>query len=266
VSVGATWPYLLWLLVAVGIVVAALRSVTHARLVAAPILTGFVLAWLRMVPLTGRLALWLAPAVLLAAAIAVDLPARLAYRYARTAGRRPTAITRAAVCGVVAVLVAGAAGSALTTAQRHTYRVLNPPVLLHDDRAVAYMISRHQPGDLVLAFAGAYRALQWYDRNRRLEPSRVVVSAPTGPDCAPGLLARQTHGHHRLLVYLGVLYAPYHGAQPVLEQQLRELGPIIETHQDGASVVYTVDLPTIPAPTPTNGQPTPHNCVRLTED
>jgi hypothetical protein len=266
-AVGA----LFWLLVAVGLVVAARRRLAYGLLLAAPIASALVLAVLRVVPLAIRLALWFVPALFIAVAVALAAAARLlvtALAARRTAARdlagdpargsaaaaqsatgvRPAAptvsrgravITAVAAAGCLTMLVAlvpfGA--SAVSTA------ATRPGV---DDRAaVAWIQAQHRPGDLVLAVGSATRAFQWYDPDERLRPWRMVLPTPAG-GCDPGALVSATSGYARVIAYSGIRVNPYKDALPVLARRLGELGTITAKRTFGAgdSIVYVVDLHT----------------------
>lgn len=252
---------LFWLLVAAGLVVAFRRRPAYAALLAAPVASALVLAVLRVVPLAYRLALWLVPAVFLAAAVALEAAGRWSVRVvpgfgwsarlwsgpvwsARSAG------AVVAVVGCLAPLTAlaplGAAAVAATAAR--------PAV---DDRAaVAWMRAVHRPGDLVLAVGSATRALQWYDPDQTLRPWHMALPSGSGRGCDPTGLVDVTSRYERVLAYSGIRAHPYQHAHQVLARRLGELGKATERRTFGAgeSIVYLVELDRSRAARPAGGE------------
>jgi Dolichyl-phosphate-mannose-protein mannosyltransferase len=241
---GEVWPAvvaaLFWLLVAAGLVLAARHRPAYGLLLATPVAVGLLLAVLRVVPLATRLALWLVPVLLVAAAVALDAAARVlraAVAARGSPGRVRAALAAVAAAGCLALLVAlvpfGA--SAVSTA------ATRPGV---DDRAaVAWMRSQHRQGDLVLVVGSATRARQWYDHDQRLRPARMVLPSATAA-CDQAALRNTTKNYARLIVYSGIRLHPYKDAPAVLDRRLGEIGTVVERRTFGAgdSIVYLVEL------------------------
>jgi hypothetical protein len=257
---GELWPQvvaaLFWLLVAVGLVLAARRRRAYGLLLAAPIAVGLLLAMLGIVPLAVRLALWLVPILFVAVAVALDAAARV-LRAAVAArgspgaadrgspgaaalgspGRVRTALAAVAAAGCLALLVALVPFGASAVSAAAT----RPGV---DDRAaVAWMLAQHRQGDLVLAVGAATRALQWYDPDRRLQPARMALPLPNGA-CDQAALRKAINKYARLIVYSGIRLDPYKDAPDVLDRRLGEIGTVTERRTFGAghSIVYVVQL------------------------
>lgn len=224
------------LLFLAGLAVTFRRRAAFGWVLCAPLLTGLLLAQLRVVPLFGRLALWLMPAMLVAVAHAIDFrPER--YRPVRWA-------TLAAALLLLVPLVNSVRG------------VAKPPEF--DDRAaIAWLRERHRPGDLTLFVATSGRAAEWYDTGKRLTPWLSVVDAPAGPQCDPSQLRKTVYGYSRVLVYAGARLAPYKETYSLLEAQLARLGTITERARFGTDgITYIAKL----------GEPVPltgTTCLRL---
>jgi hypothetical protein len=250
---------LFWLLVAAGLAIAVRRRRAYGLLLAAPPVSALALAMLRVVPLALRLALWMVPALFVAAAVAVDAAARLlASRYRRVslavAGSaalrdRPAFAAVAAVGALVPLVGLVPLG---TSAVEST--AAYPAV---DDRAaVTWMRTAHRPGDLVLAVGSATRAFQWYDPDGQLRPLRMVLPTPPGQACDPAGLVTAVEGYRRVIAYSGIRASSYRNAPQVLARRLGELGRVMEQRRFGGgdSIAYVVQLRD-PRPSPAPGGP-----------
>ncbi|HET8659641.1 MAG TPA: hypothetical protein VFM55_11650 [Micromonosporaceae bacterium] len=236
---------LFWLAVLAGAVVAAGRRPAFGLLLAVPLLSAFLLAAVRVVPLAGRLALWVVPSLFVAAACAFDAASGVGYGYAAHPRVRAPAVGLSAAAGLVALALLVPAGVQAVASTASVPKV--------DDRAsVAWMRSQHQPGDLTLVVGTAGRALEWYDPTGTLQPVRTVVSGAPAGRCDPEQLRRLAVGYRRVIAYAGDRIHPYRTTYLLLERQLPTLGQLVQVRHFGAghSTVYVVDLRPAPPPVP----------------
>lgn len=234
---------LFWLAVLAGIVAATRHRLAFGLLLAAPVLSASLLAAARVVPLVGRLTLWMVPSLFLAVACAFDAVGRLA---ARTHPGRPTNrawtpwLTTATGLLALAVLL-----PSVTTAVSST--VSTPPV---DDRAsVAWMQSQHRPGDLTLVVGNAGRALEWYDPAMKLRPAYTVIAGSLMKSCDPEAFRRLIGNYNRIVAYSGDRIYPHRTTYLLVERELARAGQIVQIRHfgGGQSTVYVVDLRLPPA-------------------
>ncbi|HET8680662.1 MAG TPA: hypothetical protein VFM54_02130 [Micromonosporaceae bacterium] len=249
---------LFWLAVLAGMVVAARRRLAFGLLLAVPLLSAFLLAAVRVVPLVGRLALWVVPSLFVAAACALDAAGRVAQRVAGRVAHRHVARARVRAAAVGLSAAAGLLALALLVPPGVKAVSSTASVPDVDDRAsVAWMRSQHQPGDVTLVVGTAGRALQWYDPARTLKPSHTVVPGALAGRCDPAELRRLVARYHRVIAYAGDRLYPYRTTYLLLERQLATLGQIVQVRHFGAghSTVYVVDLrlPPVSAPSPADG-------------
>lgn len=267
------------LLFLAGMVITFRRGVAFGLVLCVPLLTSVLLAQFRVIPLFGRLALWLAPAIFVAVAHAIDWalegasarqsPASGALEGAR-AGQSP---------GRWAVLrwLAPAAALLLLVPFVNSVRAVATPPDFDDRAAIAWLRERHRPGDLTLLVATASRAPEWYDPDNRLRPRRMVVNLPPGPDCHPAQLRSTLTGHRRVLVYAGARLEPYKETYRILETQLAQLGTVtdratfsvhgityvVELPPPVPGITYVVELsPAVPAPSDSHSG-SGSDCIRL---
>ena len=215
-----------WALVLIGVLVAAYRHRWAGGLLVAPVLGGAVLAWLRMVPLTGRMAMWLIPPLVLAFGYAVDGLARAVRlgslaRIARFHGlaqavrlvgpgegrrRRPIRWSAGARTTIPRWLPAAGAAVVGATAL-HAFAPLVPatldwrpqPRILTDRASVGWLVDERRPGDVVLVLDGNQHAVEWYAPDGRLGPYQLVTAG--GARCLPGALDKALAGHRRALIF-----------------------------------------------------------------
>lgn len=200
----------LWLAAAAGFVAAAPRTLAVC-FVGVPV-TAFVLAALRIVPLSERLSLWIVPALTVGVALVTDRAIAwvAAARRLRRAGALASASLVIAIVMVIGADIAGNSGIALrqTLAGRDHHEL--------DDRAgVRWLLGQERPGDVYVTTHLALPALWWYGPARlddRLESgSRMATGTPVlelghtldEAACRDDALGRALGDHQRLLIYLG---------------------------------------------------------------
>jgi hypothetical protein len=223
-----------------GLLIAFRRSTAFGFVLAVPLITALLLALARVVPLYGRLSLWIMPPILIAVAQAVDFKPQ----------RRPA--LRWVAPALLLIMLVPFVNSVRDRARTPDF---------NDREAIAWLKERHQPGDLTLFVATAIRAAEWYDADSTLTPRAMAVSMPTGPDCDPAQLAQTVREHSRVLVYAGVRLQPYTQTYQVLEDRLVKLGTITDrAGWGGHGMTYVVELSDPAAMSPTAADP---DCVKL---
>jgi len=268
-GVGREWFTLVgrtfWVLVLVGLVVAAVRRPAWAALLGGVVAFGFALAVAELVPLYMRLAMWIIPSLFVAVAFTVDAAAAAvawavrppaagagpapdgvpqpppvrARRVTLPARLRLPARAGAGAAGALTVLAIAAAVAPLTVVP---FQRPAPPRV--DYRAgVGWLASAYQPGDLTIAVFGSQHAIGWYGEGR-LEPHRAVIAdqAP-GRACTPGGLGAALAGHRRVLLF-GDLRDPYQRSTAAqLEADLAPMAAHVESASFGwGSLAKIIEL------------------------
>lgn len=223
-----------WLVAAAG---TALGFRAHPALgptVALIPLSALVLAAFRVVPLNGRLSLWIVPALYVSVAMLADAAVGFG-REART-GRRPMPAALAlAVSIVVLVFVVD-----VLERDRGNFdvvrRVSNHE--LNDRAAIEWLMTQQQPGDLWMATHQSLPAVWWYAGvplsspnagAHRPDGSQIleVSYEPPGPTCQSGATRLMLSGHSRVLVYVASRFdAVPKGFGDLLLNRLGELGSV----------------------------------------
>lgn len=222
-----------WLLVLTGVAVLLYRRTAFGLLLAAPLVTAVVLGATHAVPLASRLAIWLLPALFLAAAVAVEAIAA------------PRGRARIPATAALLVVTVGA-WFAFTPQIRYAMRP-TPTVDGVDDRAaMAWLKNNHRPGDLILVTISSIPGVRWYASMSELRPGWFVRAVAPGPDCGPDELSRELTGHRRVLAYSGIRTNP--ATPAVLESRLAEQGEIRERHQFDKGMIWVVALAPTAAP------------------
>lgn len=235
-------------------------------------LSAFLFGATSLVPLTGRLALWMVPSLYVGVALLVDRAAHLSLEGLR--GRRWWLVATGA-----AILVLGVRLSSNAYARA-------APDLLHpvwldtnhgtDDRsAVRWLIARHQPGDAILTTHMDWPAMWWYGLFD-LGDSRVASGslddgtglfeigyADRGSGCRARELRETLRGRRRALLLLGFRDVPT-GYDDFIVDRLGRLGVVTELKWfTGFSLAAVVDLTARPIPMALN-QPVSHSAAALT--
>ena len=243
-----------WLAGAIGLAVFGKRSGLGVFF-GLVVLSGFVWAAFRLVPLAERVSLWMMPAVYVGIALCVDGAMRTARR-AYVGSRWPVFAT-AALVGVAGLhasveVFRGAPGL-----------VAGRPPSNHelDDRtAVRWLMAQRHAGDAVMATRFGLPALWWYGDipigalvgggSRAPDGGAVFEIGYRGRPCEPGQFRDALKDHRRLLVYLGFRFddVPM-GFDDLLWLGLRELGsvPVYREFAERSRVLILDRRPEAPA-------------------
>jgi hypothetical protein len=277
VGVSGTFAVAFWAVAAAGMITAARRRLEYGLLLAAPVAIGFALAVLRLVPLAGRLALWLVPALLLAVAVAAEALAQSVVR-----AWRPAAVSRrrlpgrVVLAGVAAVALVAALLGALAVRPAAADAARRPPQAggVNDRAAMAYVAQIYRPGDLILVTASSWPAAQWYGTRSVRAVTRTVKPLAPGPRCAPTDLSTAVQGYHRVIAYAGAPTSILPRRDDVLRWRLSEVGRIVQQRtfatdalSAGSGWLYIVDLTGSiqpdPASTTSALSTIPYGCLSL---
>lgn len=202
---GSALLTLFWIAVLTGFL-ASRRRLLAVSLGCVP-LSACALAMLRVVPLYGRIGLWVLPSLYFGLALAADESVST-FRAARLRGNRVAALTSAvAVIGVVWICADIAHRGWLDF--RHA-RPRDSNYALDDRAAVAWLLAHRQPGDAIVTRVLGLPAIWWYgggssDNGGTLRDGTPILEAgePEGAPCDVGAFARRSAAHRRLLVYYG---------------------------------------------------------------
>lgn len=265
-----------WVLVAYGWVVIGRRRPSLAALVLAPVVSGWVLGVLGVVPLGGRLSLWIIPSLFIAIAAAVQAAAwwgadrgrELLERWSLPAERtRQLAARGVAVLSALAVL---AVPTAFIIEPMYASSVQAPPRAVthaHDRPAVRWLVSQQRPGDLVLAGFFYGTAIEWYADVDTLAPVKLVRNWKPGEEgCDPARFARELQGYERVIFYMGYpVESWFPQMSKVVPARLAELGTPVAKRNFSWAQVHIVDLTKGPSKAPKAEVLTtePKNCLTV---
>lgn len=230
---GTTLVVALWIALTAGLLLSRKRLL--AAMFASVPLSAFVLAALRLVPLTDRLALWIVPALYVGVALLLDAGVR-----AVANGWKPLIPMRLAL-GATAAAAALYVSADIVAQGRRNLDLGTPGDSNHalDDRkAIAWLMARRQPGDLIMTTRLGWPAVWWYGgislrRNApagRL-PDGTVMLEVSQEDPSPGCRDRwhdALEGHRRVLVHVGFPDAPKRFYELLL-QELAPFGTVVES-------------------------------------
>jgi hypothetical protein len=200
----------LWVLALCGFAFASNRAL--GAVFATVPLAAFALAGFRIVPLYERFVLWIAPALAVGVALAVDRAARLALEGVQrhSAARLATAVV--VVAGVMRV-----SADMIARGGRDSFHFERPSSKhdLDDRAAVRWLMARRQPGDAIISMKLGWPAIWWYGEipigsdaaaHGRMPDGGemgLVLPEDRNPDCAGRPLLEALRGHRRVLVYIG---------------------------------------------------------------
>jgi hypothetical protein len=255
-----------WALALAGAVVAVWRRGPAGLLLVGPVATGVALGFAGVVPLADRLALWLLPILAFCVAVAVDALARSAGSLASPPDTPGAAVSgrrlRALLAGSVALaVVAGAVGPL----REQVSASAAPPsnVDRTDDRAaIAWLVDRHQPGDLTLVSVGSTPAVRWYAPGGQLRPGWYARRVEAGPSCAPAQFRDALRGHQRVLVY-SIDIGGGTDTHRALTAELGALGRRVDGQDFDMGRVWIVELD--PATLDAPGSSSATGCLRLNQ-
>ncbi len=234
-----------WILAASGLAIGVVMRPALGPIAASVPVTAFALAALRLVPLSGRLSLWMTPALYLGIAFVADASVTL-WR-APPWRRRWIGRTAAVIC---AALVARVSVDVVHTG---VMDMANRPAGSHelDDRAaVRWLMRQRHPGDAVLSNHFALPAVWWYGSvdlsasGSQLADGSAIFEIgrdekPT--DCPPDELPSAVRGINGAAIYLGFLMPA--GFDSLALSRLGEIGAVTTYRRfDEASHVALVNF------------------------
>ena len=235
---GTELPVLFWTSVAAGFVLTRRRLL--GTIAATVVLSGFVFASLRLVPLFERLSLWFVPALYLGVALFADT----AESYGRKSlGRRGwlfAAVTAAAAISTFQVC---------SDVLRHGVddaRNFRPPDSnrsTNDRSAVSWLMSRRRPGDALVTTKLGLPALLWYGKLPVTDTAILIAEhSSSDSECGAWRLPDRLKGHPRAMAYLGFQDFPVWFDDQLL-QSLTERGSVsVMRHFGSMSRAAIVDL------------------------
>ena len=233
-----------WICAVLGFAFARARLLGVAA--ALVVVSGFVLAGFRLVPLYERLSLWFLPALYLGIALAVDRGVSLLRE------RPPRRINLGAagfVLVMAALLCVDVVGGGIHDVGAGRPRDSNHAT---DDRtAVAWLLRQRQPGDILITTQQALPGIWWYGRLPISEDGGhrfpdgggifTVAMYATRRECRGQELEKVIDGRHRIQVYFGFEDGPP-GLDDLLLMQLSTFGPITDVrHFAEMSRVAVID-------------------------
>jgi hypothetical protein len=239
------------------------RQRTLGMLFATVPLSAFILAVLRMVPLSDRLSLWIVPALYAGVALLFEALRERAVRAWRTKAWRT--LTLCAVAGAVPLWVSGDILNGGKPALEFSPLTSNHG--LDDRSAVNWIMQRRQPGDALLTTHLGWPAIWWYGgislgspipRGTLPDGSAMyeIVHERARVDC--GERIRQAlQGHRRVIVHVGFPDMP-DGFYDLALRELRAFGPVVEFKEfadfSRVAVLTFTDAANADRPAPQAGQ------------
>jgi hypothetical protein len=249
---GTAWWRSLWICAALGLAFGGRRA-TGMAFATVP-LASFVLAGLRLVPLYDRFSLWIAPALYVGLALALDR-ALSVIRHADRQGRWSVAMA------AMPVLLLGTAVSADIFTRGNIEIDARPSQhkhLLNDRVAVRWLMTQLRPGDAVMTTRLGWPAVWWYGGiSIANADSEGLVRHPDGvallevehagpeSECGDDRLREDLKGYRRVLVYVGFRDVPP-GFDYLLLHTLDRMGAIaaFSRYSDlGLAAVFDLEGP-----------------------
>ena len=260
---GTSLTVALWVGALCGLAVAR-RPVLAAMFASVPIM-AFMLAALRVVPVSGRLALWIVPALYLGIALLFDAGVRSSVAAWR--GRRWPLVAAGTIAVAGALYVAGnilwRGGESLDLdVPRQSNRGVN------DRQAAAWLMARYQRGDVIMSTRLGWPAIWWYGDLPIRRPRVFMRDGSTMYEVShervrPGCRQRMREAlesYRRVVVHVGFPDMP-EGFFELLLHELSFFGTVVEQgHFADRSRTAVVELHparttelTDPADPPENG-------------
>jgi hypothetical protein len=270
---GASLAFTFWGCAILGFAVSRRRTI--AAVFASVPIVAFILGLARVVPLSGRISLWVVPSLYLGLTLLVDAGVRHARDAWRTSRRRRvTAAAIAAAAGLIVsanIFVRGAERVDLAR-PRESNRGLN------DRDAIAWLMARHEPGEIVMSTRLGWPAVWWYGGipiDPRIPGGYMrdgsimfeVVHVRDQPDCLERMEAALAK-YRRIAVHVGFPDMSS-GFFERLMEDLSRFGAVVDRADFADSRVAIVDLHppgTPPAPVATTGSSDtdpPRGCVEI---
>jgi hypothetical protein len=254
---GGTPMWVAFWLVAGGGIAIALRTRTPEGfvLLSAP-LSAFALAAFRLVPLSGRLSLWIVPALYAGIAIAADA----AVRFGRGAIARRN-WSGLAPAGIAAVIVLRLCSNIYQLGEADLFGQPKSKHGFDDHAAVRWLMGQRQPGDVLMATHLGLPAVWWYAGISPENPRPDILEArheQVDAVCRSHELNTALAGAPRVAVYLGFDSGTPAGLQEMLLDSLSDLGTMTTYRgiaEEGRAAIFDLRLPPKPwavmATTPT---------------
>jgi hypothetical protein len=213
-------------------------------------------------PLAHRLALYLLPALIVLLTVPLDLAAR--YHRREPGGlRRPTAVAVAVVATVVVLLIT--TGPALLTG---IGKLGHPDDVTSGRQALAFVASRREPSDVVLADRWASRTFEFYGPRENVRADGLVaMDEPANGRCDPDPLARLGGASRVWLVLAHHFSGDPANRNETYESQFAARATVLASYRGaGDAAAYLFDLSKPPrSPSPPFPSWVGHGCftVRL---
>jgi hypothetical protein len=270
---GWQWSVVLLLLVIAGPVALALRGkAIWAGLLGGLGVAALGAAALRAYPWEGRIAVYLLPPALVAAAAAVDGAVRVAARTVRALrsgdrGWRPAAALAAASVAIVMTGVAAAPSFAGGVDQVRQPRYRDPGRDILNEVA-----NRLRPGDIIIFYRFSRPFADWYGRGDANLPIPGFFRLTSTDTCQPGSVDTALAGAKRVWFVRSARYSgdPADYFQRIIAA-LDDRGRVVDTHlwtpEEPDSMGWTlIDLTAAPEPNQTTPPPDPrYACLDFIE-
>lgn len=236
-----------WLAAIMGIAITLLTRAPGGFVLLSAPLSAFALAALRLVPLSGRLSLWIVPALYAGIAVTADAAVWFGLRsFVRREWLRLVPV------GVVVLI---AFGLCLNIYQRGKADLFGQPKSNHgfDDRAaLRFLMSQRRPGDVLMATRLGLPAVWWYAGISPASPGPDVLEAwheQRDAVCRLNEFKTTLAGARRVAVYLGFDSGTPTGFQELLLDSLSEVGTMTTSRgiaEDGRAAIFDLRLPPKP--------------------
>jgi hypothetical protein len=261
-----------WMVGACGIAIALVADVALGLLLLSAPLSAFVLGALRLVPLSGRLSLWILPALYAGIAITAECAVRWAAR-ALARGERGKLLL-AGIAGAVTVILCvdiyplGRVDLVVQPQSNHDH---------NDHLAVRFLMTQRQRGDVLLTTHLTLPAVWWYagvsiappNLGRFFEsdadPIFEISHERSRSICRQNDFKAGLASARRVAVYFG-LDSDTPGFPELVLDNLSELGAMTVYRvvaNKGRVVIFDLGLPPKPWPAMTPQLPRPPGCVAL---
>jgi FtsH-binding integral membrane protein len=260
---GSDAGVIFWVLAACGLVWSARTAL--GLVFGGVVVSGFVFALLRLVPMYDRFSLWMVPALYAGIALVIDR----AVRSARDAARAGKRLQPAWMVAIAAAAIVPCAGILRRGVDRLHLERRTENHGVDDRTAVSWLISHRQPADVLISTRLGLPALWWYGRisiagdgSEATHGMYTVEHRRQGLGCG---LADALKEHRRVLVYIGFPDMPK-GFDELLFAELNQIGTISAYREEAAlSRAAVVDLgaprPDTPAFVDREPRPAIDGCV-----
>jgi hypothetical protein len=270
--IGTGYGAWFWMAAAIGLATAPRYPLAFRMVFGLVPLSAFLLASIRLVPMSERLGLWFVPAVYVGVAMAAETAAALL--------RRPWTLQHWARLAAGAVAVSLWMALAVDVYQQGTiYIALRPYSSNHelDDRAaVAWLVRQRHPGDVWMAPYLTLPAIWWYAGADGSSPAVEASFEGGKASCGVRDLAGwvKSSGARRALVYLGFGADLPQGFVDTLIPRLTTFGSVAgyRTFQTGHALIVDFQTPStgpialdaLTRPTEPGSQPRESGCITIT--